>query len=199
MIFVVLLLVVLLIFIFSNSEQFDLTFPSLRAGGSSSAWDWNTGPGYGDGYGNGYGRFGVMPDGTPTKTWKEIWDRVPKVMAKSFIPEPQIDYNFAQDMSKPATNFTVGLQTVNGNVQVAIDGVAGQTLHLDKNGWPYYFHIFTPGEQLVFTDDENILKTASQQDTITLSFTEADPQRIYYSLKDRPDSGGIIELRPVNG
>ena len=61
---------------------------------TSSAWSWNTGPGYGAGYGTGYGKYGIWPSmiyGVPWKNW--MWGRRPINFISPFTPIPQIDYN----------------------------------------------------------------------------------------------------------
>jgi len=177
----------------NTSEDFDIP---LR---SSSAWDWNLGPGYGAGYGTGYGLYGRWPATLPREPWKYwMWARRPLVFTKPFTPVPQIDYNDAPEHSKPDSNYNISILPQNGTLQVSVDGMTGRALQLDRLR-NYYFHINTPGAPFMLTADGvnpfgfNPIETGSVQ----VNFDENDPPVLFYTLRDVPGSGGVIYLNPL--
>ena len=107
----IILVIVVIIIIFKSKERFDIpTCKSLKndlycPGGvppfkripdscESSAWGWNTGPGYGAGYGTGYGLYGEWPANVPSRPWKPwMWGRRPSTFVGRETPMPQIDYD----------------------------------------------------------------------------------------------------------
>lgn len=180
---------VILIIYMSKKEDFDIP---LR---SSSAWDWNLGPGYGAGYGTGYAMYGVWPATLPKEPWRYwMWGRRPLVFVKPFTPVPQIDYNDAPDNdSKPVSNYNVSLLPKNGQIFLSINGFATPTLQLDR-GRNYYFHVYTPGQAFVISDGEKNLFEPLTEGEITLKFDESDPDMLFYRIPNDPERGGIIYL-----
>ena len=118
--FILFVLSCLIFFIFTKCESFDIP---LR---SSSAWDWNTGPGYGAGYGTGYSMYGIWPATVPGRPWKPwMWGRRPLIFTTPFTPVPQIDYTQNKDpVSGPESNFNVTIAPNKGRVNLAINGIA---------------------------------------------------------------------------
>ena len=186
----------LVIFMFVNrnigcksQEKFDIP---LR---SSSAWDWNLGPGYGAGYGTGYAMWGEWPASLPKEPWKNwMWGRRPLIFVKPFTPVPQIDYNDAPDNdSDPVSNYNISLLPSGGRVKLSVNGFAGQTLQLDRNR-NYYFHVYTPGAAFAITDGQKMLFEPLETGTIQLNFDNDDPEKLYYLNPGDPGSGGVIYL-----
>jgi len=88
---------IILAFFITRREKFNIPF------GQSSAWGWNTGPGYGEGYGTGYGIFGFLPrdfyNGNFVGNFHELGKRgflarMPRAFYSCETPMPQIDYGF---------------------------------------------------------------------------------------------------------
>ena len=190
---VLLFIAVLVIFMFvgcykNKGENFDIP---LR---SSSAWDWNLGPGYGAGYGTGYAMWGIWPANLPKEPWRNwMWGRRPLIFTKPFTPMPQIDYNDAPDSNnKPVSNYNVSLLPRNGRISLAVNGFTEQTLQLDRNR-NYYFHVYTPGMPFVITDGKQMLFEPLEKGTIQLKFDNSDSDKLYYSTLDG-SSGGVIYL-----
>ena len=183
---------IMLIFIncsIKSQENFDIP---LR---SSSAWDWNLGPGYGAGYGTGYAMWGIWPANLPKEPWRNwMWGRRPLIFTTPFTPVPQIDYNDAPDNdSNPVSNYNVSLLPSQGRVKLSVNGFAGKTLQLDRNR-NYYFHVYAPGAAFVITDGQNILFEPVEEGTIQLNFDKGDPDKLYYMAPNDPNSGGVIYL-----
>lgn len=87
LILIVTLTAIILFLVLKSRENFDIPL------GRSSAWGWNTGPGYGAGYGIGYAMWGIWPSMIPTRPWRNwMWGRRPLFFQKRFYPEPQIDF-----------------------------------------------------------------------------------------------------------
>jgi len=172
-----------------RSESFDIP---LR---SSSAWDWNLGPGYGAGYGTGYAMWGMWPANLPLEPWKNwMWGRRPLIFKKPFTPAPQIDYNNAPYNSKPISNYNVSILPVKGEPTLAVSGMASKTLQLDRNR-PYYFHIFAPGMTFAITDQQgNPVIDPLSEGTVQITFTNEDPDVLYYTDMQGTGKGGIIYL-----
>jgi len=84
---ILILIFILIALLLFNRESFNIPV------GKSSAWDWNTGPGYGAGYGTGYGKYRVWPETDPFRPWQYwMWGRRPNVFKNYYTPVPQIDY-----------------------------------------------------------------------------------------------------------
>ena len=183
------IILVIAIFMAIKKEGFDIP---LR---SSSAWDWNLGPGYGAGYGTGYAMWGVWPANLPKVPWRNwMWGRRPLVFVKPFTPVPQIDYNDAPDNdSKPVSNYNISLLPSGNNVRLSVNGFAGKTLQLDR-GRNYYFHIYAPGASFVITDGQKELFSPVEEGSIQLSFDNNDPDQLFYTIPGHPNSGGRIYL-----
>jgi hypothetical protein len=181
-------LILLLIFKEAGDELF--TIPMKE----SSAWDWNVGTGYGAGYGTGYGRWGAWPASLPRLPWKNwMWGRRPLNFVTPYTPVPQIDYN-----NTNKSNYNVSLLPVNGGsgVRLAIDGMAGRTLQLDRNR-PYYFHVHTPGTKFLITNIEGAVAGPVEQGTLKIIFDQNDPDQLYYTMPEVPNSGGMIYLNTL--
>jgi hypothetical protein len=178
-----------LILFLNNKENFDIP---LR---TSSAWDWNLGPGYGAGYGTGYAMWGVWPASLPKEPWKNwMWGRRPLVFKSPFTPMPQIDYNNAPDMSKPVSNYYISILPHKGMPVLSVNGFPKKTLQLDRNR-PYYFHVYTPGTKIILTTDgKTQLTEPISQGTFSVTFTNDIPDVIYYMMQDKPETGGVIYL-----
>jgi len=187
------IIIVSLLLLFKKKEKFDIP---LR---SSSAWDWNLGPGYGAGYGTGYGLYGEWPAMVPKEPWKYwMWGRRPLIFTKPFTPVPQIDYNNAPLQSKPISNYNISILPKNGKITVAINGMSNKTLQLDRLR-NYYFHIYSPGAPIMFTADgvTPFAFEPIENGNVQLNFDENDPAILYYMIKGYPDSGGIIYLNDL--
>ncbi len=183
-------LVLIMVLYNKRKEGFDIP---LR---SSSAWDWNMGPGYGGGYGSGYAMWGMWPASLPKEPWRNwMWARRPLIFSKPFTPVPQIDYNDAPDNdSKPVSNYNVSLLPVSGKVQLSVNGFARRTLQLDR-GRNYYFHVYAPGAAFMMTvDGTTPLNEPLEEGTLQVNFTESDPDMLYYMIPGDPASGGVIYL-----
>ena len=183
---VVIAIIVLLLF---KKEAFDIGI------GSSSAWDWNTGPGYGDGYGTGYAMWGVWPESIPDEPWKPwMWGRRPKTFVKQFTPAPQIDYNTSNDLfATGTTNYYIS--TVGD--KLIINGVVTPVLQLDRNRL-YYFHIHTPNNRFVFSDGKfPLYQPLASDNTYPISFDFGTPKKLFYSLAEKPECMGVIYLNDV--
>lgn len=162
---------------------------------SSSAWDWNLGPGYGAGYGTGYAMWGKWPALLPNVPWKNwMWGRRPLIFKTPFTPVPQIDYNDAPDSdNKPISNYNVSLLPVGNIIKLAVNGFAGKTLQLDR-GRVYFFHIYAPGTGFVIKNGDHNLFEPIEEGTIQLTFDESDPDILEYEIPGRDKSGGVIYL-----
>lgn len=184
-----LLIIVVIVCISKKPESFDIP---LR---SSSAWDWNLGPGYGAGYGTGYAMWGIWPANLPTEPWRNwMWGRRPLIFTKPFTPAPQIDYNDAPDSdSKPVSNYNISLLPQDGDVVLAVNGFARQTLQLDRNR-NYYFHIYTPGVPFTINDGSKDLFAPIEQGSIQLNFDNSDPDVLSYHSSQGLHKGGTIYL-----
>lgn len=186
--------VLVLIFLFKRkAENFNIP---LR---SSSAFDWNLGPGYGEGYGTGYGLYGMWPGNLPRQPWTWWqWQRRPLVFVTPFTPVPQIDYNTAPYLSHMKSNYNISLLPSNGKIRVAIDGMAGRTLQLDRLR-NYYFHIYSPGAPIIFTADGTTPYSfpPNAEGTVQVNFDESSPDILYYMIKGQPGSGGIIYINKI--
>lgn len=177
---------ILLLFLLRKKESFGIP---LR---SSSAWDWNLGPGYGAGYGTGYAMWGIWPADLPDQPWQKwMWGRRPLIFKTPYTPVPQIDYN-----ETPQSNYTVSMLPTSQGIKVAIDGKTGQDLQLDRNR-NYFFHIYTPDAPFVISDGHNNITPLVTNDTIQLNFTNDDPPKLYYGLEGISNSGGIIYLNSI--
>nr|QBK87575.1 MAG: hypothetical protein LCMAC201_04880 [Marseillevirus LCMAC201] len=189
----ILFIAVLIIFMWVRwngcTENFDIP---LR---TSSAWDWNLGPGYGAGYNTGYAMYGIWPANLPKEPWKPwMWGRRPLIFVKPFTPVPQIDYNDAPDnVSGPVSNYNISLLPSKGRVKLAVNGVAGPTLQLDRNR-NYYFHVYTPGAAFAIIDGDKTLFEPLEEGTVQLNFDDNDSDVLHYTIPDDPDSGGVIYL-----
>ena len=153
---------------------------------SSSAWDWNMGPGYGAGYGTGYSMWGIWPGMIPNEPWKNwMWRRRPLIFKDAYIPVPQIDYN-----NTPKSNYRFTLAPNGG---IAVDGVYTTSLQFDRNR-NYYLHIYIPTDAMVITDGSGkVLAGPVSNGTLELQFTN-DADKLYYKLVSNPNSGGVIYL-----
>ena len=175
-----------------SEETFDIP---LR---SSSAWDWNLGPGYGAGYGTGYAMWGIWPSDLPSvpcRNW--MWGRRPLIFVKPFTPVPQIDYNDAPDNdSGMVSNYNVSILPNGGRNKLAINGFPGRTMQLDR-GRNYYFHVYTPGAAFVVTDGNRNYFTPMETGTIQMMFDESDPDKLYYIIPGDSGSGGVIYLNSI--
>lgn len=189
LILVIISIIVGVIFYLGPREKFNIP---LR---SSSAWDWNLGPGYGAGYGTGYAMWGMWPANLPREPWKNwMWGRRPLIFTTPFTPVPQIEYNDTPTLSsKPSSNYDISLLPVGDAVKLAINGIAGKTLQLDRHR-NYYFHIYTPGTTVVITDGINNITEPIESGTLQLRFENDDPAQLYYTIPNEPSSGGIIYL-----
>jgi hypothetical protein len=185
LIVVVILLLAIAAILFKNQENFNIP---LR---SSSAWDWNLGPGYGAGYGTGYAMWGKWPASLPREPWRNwMWGRRPLIFTTPFTPMPQIDYNDAPDSSnKPISNYNISY--IGG--KLAVNGFSGPTLQLDRNR-NYYFHVYSPGAAFTITDGTRQLIDPISEGTVQVQFTENDPDLLYYTVPNAPASGGKIYL-----
>lgn len=183
-----LVIILILLFIFTRSENFDIP---LR---SSSAWDWNTGPGYGAGYGTGYSMYGVWPATIPGRPWKPwMWGRRPLIFTTPFTPVPQIDYLRDRDpIGEPQTNFNV---SIDASKRISIDGIPGKALQLDRRR-NYYFHVYTPGAPFMITSDGETPYgfPPLEVGTVTLNFDESSPNMLFYKIGGINNSGGVIYL-----
>jgi hypothetical protein len=186
-----LLIIITLAFLILNKDTEPFNIP-LR---SSSAWDWNLGPGYGAGYGTGYAMWGIWPANLPKEPWKNwMWGRRPLIFTTPFTPMPQIDYNNAPYNSKPISNYNISILPQNGTAMLSVNGVAGQTLQLDR-GRNYYFHVYTPGTAFIITADKKTpLIEPIENGMIQINFTKDDPDVLYYMMPGKPASGGVIYL-----
>jgi hypothetical protein len=187
---VIIIVIVLLAIWYSRQENFDIP---LR---SSSAWDWNLGPGYGAGYGTGYAMWGVWPANLPKEPWRNwMWGRRPLIFVKPFTPVPQIDYNDAPNSAnRPVSNYNVSLLPRSGKTVLAINGFPNKTLQLDRNR-NYYFHIYTPGAEFTILDSEGKqMINPVEEGSIQLNFKNNDPDILYYDIPNQPGSGGVIYL-----
>ena len=163
-----------------KGESFDIPV------GESSAWGWNTGPGYGAGYGTGYAMWGIWPSNIPTEPWKPwMWARRPSTFVKQFTPVPQIDFT-----NKFKSNYNISIAP---GPKVTIDGMIRKAFYMDKNR-PYYFHVYTPGATLVITDGKNVLYSVKDQGNLAVEFLDNAPDVLYYNLKGDINSGGVIYL-----
>jgi hypothetical protein len=189
---IITLILLVLLWYKQNNEQFDIP---LR---SSSAWDWNLGPGYGAGYGTGYGLYGMWPSNIPNQPWQWwMWGRRPLIFRRPFTMVPQIDYNDTPDQfGGPTTNYSVTLVNVNGVVTLAVNGVPNATLQLDK-GRDYFFHIYTPTGSFAFMDNGKYLSRPISEGTITMNFANNLPEKIVYTNPNVPGSGGIVYLNSM--
>ncbi len=192
-IYVIVLLIVIVVGVSINfvnkKEEFNIP---LR---SSSAWDWNLGPGYGAGYGTGYAMWGVWPATLPREPWKNwMWGRRPLIFTTPFTPAPQIDYNDAPDNdSKPVSNYNISLLPRKGRVSLSVNGFANKTLQLDRNR-NYYFHVYAPGAAFTITDGKKMLIEPLEEGTVQVNFDNGDPDKLYYTIPNDPGSGGVIYL-----
>lgn len=177
-----------------NAESFNIP---LR---SSSAFDWNLGPGYGAGYGTGFALYGEWPGSLPRQPWTWWqWRRRPLVFVSPFTPVPQIDYNTAPSpVSHMKSNYNISLLPEQGRIRVAIDGMAGRTLQLDRLR-NYYFHIYSPGAPIIFTADGITPYSfpADAEGTVQVNFDESSPDVLYYMIEGQPGSGGIIYVNRI--
>jgi len=189
---VVVALLIFAAYCFNKNENFDIP---LR---SSSAWDWNLGPGYGAGYGTGYGLYGVWPASLPREPWKWwMWGRRPLIFKSPYTPVPQIDYtNAPNGVTKFKSNYNFSIIPSQTGVKIAVDGYPSKTLQLDRNR-PYFFHIYTPGSDFVISDGETEKFRTTKNGVIELVFENDDPNMLYYSLANFPDSGGVIYLNNI--
>lgn len=190
---IILLAVIILYMIMRNKENFDIPV------GKSSAWDWNTGPGYGAGYGTGYAMWGIWPDWEPAFPWKPwMWRRRPSVFVKPFTAVPQIDYNDALDETKATSNYYVSI--IPGSPKFSFNGISGSTLQLDRDRM-YYFHIYSPGVPYMFTLDghNSYIGNPIEVGTITVRFDENTPDRLYYMSPGKPETGGVVYLNDIRG
>ena len=173
-----------------KSEGFDIP---LR---SSSAFDWNLGPGYGAGYGTGYAMWGMWPASLPKEPWKNwMWGRRPLIFTKPFTPAPQIDYLDAPESNnKPTSNYNISLIPSAGRNVLSVNGFPAPTLQLDR-GRVYFFHVYTPGAAFSITDAAgNLLVNPTSNDTISVRFDEGDPDQLFYGDPKDSAMGGIIFL-----
>jgi hypothetical protein len=183
------LVLCIILYCFMKKEKFDIP---LR---SSSAWDWNLGPGYGAGYGTGYAMWGIWPANLPKEPWKNwMWGRRPLIFKTPFTPMPQIDYNNAPDMSKPVSNYYISILQKNDMPVLSVNGFPNKTLQLDRNR-PYFFHVYAPGAEFILTNDgETSLINPISQGTFAYTFNDDEPDVLYYMMKGKPETGGVIYL-----
>jgi len=180
-------LIILIVFIFIffiGRESFNI--PE----GSSSAWDWNVGPGYGAGYGTGYAMWGIWPSNIKEIPWRNwMWGRRPSTFVTPFTPVPSIDYNTAPPLSNPIYNYNINLGYVGTKPVILINGFPNKTLYLIRNR-DYYFHFNTSG---IIVDNGSMKKTFDIG-TFKFVFKNDDPNIIKYYYKDYPETGGLIYL-----
>lgn len=192
-VYCLLFFIVFIIFIIcscKNKENFDIP---LR---SSSAWDWNLGPGYGAGYGTGYAMWGIWPATLPKEPWKNwMWARRPLIFIKPFTPVPQVDYNDAPDnTSNMVSNYNISLLPVGTSVKLSVNGFAGRSLQLDRNR-NYWFHVYVPGASFTITPDlKTNLIAPLTNGTVQVYFDEDDPDVLFYMIPGHPETGGTIYL-----
>lgn len=179
-------LIILFVYLYINynSEHFNIPLKS------SSAWDWNTGPGYGAGYGTGYAMWGIWPkkiSGIPWKNW--MWGRRPSVFETPFTKAPQIEYNYNQN-----PHYKVSLFSNRNTLELSINGKLNNDLHLDRNRL-YYFDVNTPGTtfNIVNNSNQNLINPISQG-RFTVIFTDDDPDMLYYNVSNDFNTGGKIFL-----
>ena len=179
--------------VYNKKEHFNIP---LR---SSSAWDWNLGPGYGAGYGTGYAMWGIWPATLPKEPWRNwMWARRPLIFTNPFTPVPQIDYNDAPDnTSNMVSNYNISVIPQNGKIKLSVNGFPGKILQLDRNR-NYWFHVYTPGASFTLTPDfkTNLIEPLTEG-TVQVYFNEDDPDVLYYMIPNDPTSGGTIYLNPT--
>ena len=187
---IIVISILFLVFIFTRTESFDIALEP------SSAWSITGSVGYGDGYGTGYSMYGMWPADLPNEPWKWwMYGRMPRVMKTPYTVAPQIDYNDAPDpISFPTSNYKVDILGDN----LAINGMAGATLQLDRNR-TYFFQIYTPGIPFMFSaDGVNLYPVGGlceplEQGLIELQFNNETPDKLYYTTPGG-GVGGIIYL-----
>ena len=160
----------------------------------SSAFKWNTTPGYGGGYGTGYSMWGMWPKYLPNEPWKNwMWGRRPDTLYTPYTPVPQIDYNYSGPVSGPVS--TLHFTEVEG--KLAVDGIPHKTLQLDKQR-TYYYSVNTPTKQFMFSFDK---QTPIYQPSCYLKgsivFDSSYPDVLYYCDKHNPSDCGIIYLNDI--
>lgn len=170
-----------------KSEEFNIPV------GTSTAYGWNTGPGYGAGYGTGYAMWGVWPSTLPDQPWQNwMWGRRPDVFISHSTPMPQIDYNNPE----PLDNITVGLLPSIEGASISIDGQPNKTLQLDRDR-DYYFHVYAPGADIVLANVSGIVTADLVTGVNHVRFEESDPDVLYYIDRKGLSSGGKIYLNYI--
>jgi len=168
--------------------------------GESSAWGYNTGPGYGAGYGTGYSMWGIWPSmvyGVPWKNW--MWGRRPTYFETPHAPTPQIDYNNAPALSYPVQKYTIELVSVGpeGTPTLAVNGKPTRVLQFDRDR-VYDFQIYTPGGKFTISDGKSNIIEPTENGIVSVKFTENTPDKIYFGILGTTQSG-IIYLNNIRG
>jgi len=194
--FTFLLLFIITIFIitlfwwwWSGPEKFGIPLES------SSAFNWTVGTDYNSGD-TGYGLYGMWPASLPKEPWTWWqWGRRPLIFVDKYTPVPQIDYNTSPVFGPMVSNYNISLlPTPHSGPQISVNGFVKPNLQLDRNR-VYWFHIYLPGSLFVLSRDrKTAITNPISEGTVSVKFTEQDPDTMWYGDINKPEEMGIIYL-----